>query len=271
MRWIASILLVIGFAGAACGQSGYAAKVTVKSGNSFVVKKLEIKGDRLLTGTGQSSASLQMVKSIEFRFAGIGLPLCEKMFNTGDRKALAGLLEQYVSPVAQYSYLPTNLGGYLEWLLRAQYWNGNTAGAGRTIGHLRKTGAQEQIDFASFYFTLLLLDQGKTDDAEKVFSSIGNPETISEAGAEFIRGKFALEKGDPRQAMQHVARIIAFHSRDPEWMTPATVLEARIYQKLGHQAKAAVVADELVLAYPGTQWSRLGEEIQKESKRTAGE
>lgn len=270
MRLTPSILLVLGLAFSAAAQTQYAAKVTVNSGNSFVVKKLNIKGDRLYTEDGQSYSSLSMISRIEFRFSGVSLPLCEKMFNTGDRKSLEGLLEQYVVPVAQYSHLPTNLGGYLEWLLRAQYWNRNFAGAGKTIGFLRKTGVQEDLDVASFYFTLMLLDQGKAADAKKVFASIADPESVSEAGSEFVKGKFALVDGNPRQAMQHVARIIAFHIRDQEWMAPATVLEARIYQRLGQQEKAALVANELMIAYPGTQWSKLGEQIKQESTGNAG-
>jgi len=270
MRVIRSILLALGVAGSVAAQTEYAARVTVNSGNSFVVKKLNIKGDRLYTENGQSSSSLSMVSNIEFRFMGVSLPLCEKMFHTGDRKSLEGLLEQYVMPVAQYSYLPTNLGGYLEWLLRAQYWNRSFAGAGKTIGLLRQTGVQGHIDVASFYFTLMLLDQGKVGDAKEVFSSIADPASVSKAGTEFIEGKFALEEGRPRQAMQHVARIIAFHARDQEWMAPATVLEARIYQRLGQQEKAALVANELMIAYPGSQWSERGEQIKKESTGNAG-
>lgn len=38
MKLTASILLVFGLASAALAQSQYAAKVTVNSGNSFVVK-----------------------------------------------------------------------------------------------------------------------------------------------------------------------------------------------------------------------------------------
>ena len=270
MKRAASILLAALVAGSVCAQSHYAAKVTVTSGNSFVVKKLIIKGDRLFTENGQSSSSLSMVSAIEFRFTGVSLSLCNKMFNTGDRQALEGLLEQYVGPVAQYSYLPTNLGDYLEWMLKAQYWNGNHSGAATTITQLRKTEEPQHIDVAGFYSTLMLLDQGKPEDAKKVFASIEKPDEISAAGAEYIRGKIALADGDPRQAMQHAARIIAFHSRDPEWMAPGTVLEARIYQQLGHHKKAAAVASELIIAYPETQWSRLGTQIQKESKENAG-
>jgi tetratricopeptide (TPR) repeat protein len=210
------------------------------------------------------------VKGIEFRFQVICLPLCEKMFDSGDRKSLEGLLDQHLAPVAQYSYLPTNLGDYLVWWLRAQYWNGNLAGAAKTIGLIRQTNDPALSEVASLYFAMMLIDQGKLADAKTVFSSVANPDGISVPMAEYIRGKLVLEEGDPRQAMQHVARIIAFYSRDAEWMAPATVLEARIYQRMGQPGKAMAVADELMIAYPGTQWSKLGEQIKNESTGNAG-
>ncbi|MEA2067898.1 MAG: hypothetical protein U9P12_01745 [Verrucomicrobiota bacterium] len=270
MRKTASILLLVSGFGLAAHAQQYAAKVTVTGGNSFVVEKLNIQGDRLFPDAGQSSSSLSMIQMIEFRFSGVGLGLCETMFRSGDRKSLEGLLNQYVSPVAQYGYLPTNLGDYLLWLLRVQYWNGNPVGAAKTIGHIRQTKDQAFIDAASLYYAMMLLDQGKLPDAKTVFSSIGNPEGISVPMAGYIRGKIALEEGDPRGAMQQVARIVAFHGRDPEWMAPATVLEARIYQRLGQPRKAAAVANELMIAYPGTQWSKLGAQIKKESTGNAG-
>jgi hypothetical protein len=266
----ASILALLALASTAVAQSEYAAKVTVNSGSSFVVKNLNIKGDRLYAETGSASSSLSMISLIEFRFSGVSLPFCEKMFYTGDRKSLESLLEQSVGPVAQYSYLPTNLGDYLVWMLKAQYWNGNEAGLGKTISLIRAEKDQPHVDVASLYFVMLLIDQGKTEDAKRVFASVPQPGAVSVPMAEYIQGKFALEEGDPRLAMQHVARILAFHSRDAEWLAPATLLEAQIYQRLGQPQKAVAVANELMIAYPGTQWSTLGAQIKKESTGNAG-
>lgn len=251
-------------------QTQYAAKITVNSGNSFVVKQLNIQGDRLYKDAGSSFTALSMVQEIEFRFSGVGLNNCESMFYRGDRKALEGLLDQYVGPVAQYSHLPTNLGDYLVWWLKCQFWNGNTAGAGRTIGYIRKTESQEHMDVASMYFTMMLLEQGKMENAKTVFSSIGKPAEVSVPMTEYIHAKLSLEAGNPRKAMQHIAQIIAFHSRDEEWLPPATELEARIYQHLGQPLKASAVADELIIAYPNSRWSTQGEKIKMESTGTRG-
>ncbi len=263
-----ALLILAGIAVSVNAQ--YAAKITVSSGNTFVVNKLNIQGDRLFSENGQTSSSLAMIKEIEFRFTGISLAMCEKMFRTGDRKSLEGLLDQYVSPVAQYSHLPTNLGDYLLWMVRVQYWNESLQGASKTIGLIRQTKNQSLIDAASLYFVMLLIDQQKLSDAKTVFASIADPDSVSVPMAEYIRGRFAHEEGDSREAMQHVARIIAFHSRDPEWMAPATALEALVYQQLGQPQKAAVVADEMIIAYPGTRWSKLGEKIKMESMGNTG-
>ncbi|WP_372798458.1 tol-pal system YbgF family protein [Pontiella sp.] len=270
MKMILAAAAALWVAGSAAAQSDYAAKVTVNSGNSFVVKQLKIQGDRLYQTTGSSSVALSMVELIEFRFSGVSLNMCESMFYRGDRKALEGLLEQSIGPVAQYSNLPTNLGRYLVWWLRAQYWNGSDAAAGRTIGYIRQTGQQELIDIASMYFTVMLLDQGKPDSARTVFSSIGNPAAVSVPMSEYIQGRLALLSGDTRGAMQRVAQIVAFHGRDEEWMPPATVLEAQIYQQMGLPHKAAAVAEELMIAYPDSNWSREGEKIKMESTGTRG-
>lgn len=248
----------------------YAAKITVSAGNSFVVNELNIQGDRLVAAAGASSTSISMIKSIEFRFNGLGLKMCETMFRSGDRKALENLLRLHVGPVERYIDLPTNLGDYLVWQARAQYWNENRSGFGRTATLIRKGSNQRQTDIVSLYFAVMLLDQGKLADAQNVFASIEDPGSVSVAMTEYVRGKMAVEDGRLRDAMQHVARIVAFHSRNTEWMPPATVLEARIYQQLGQPEKAAAVANELLIAYPGSRWSRLGEEIKKESTGTAG-
>jgi hypothetical protein len=261
----AAVLLSAGLALAAHAQ--YAAKITINTGNSFVVNKLNIMNDRLFSDSGQASTSVSSIQRIEFRFTGISLDMCESMFRSGDRKSLESLLKQYVGPVLQYNHLPTNLGDYLVWMLRVQFWNGNYSAAGRTVGVLRKMDGPRLVDAANLYFSAMLLEQGKADDAATVFTSVMQPDDVSVPMAEYIRGRLAAERGDYRQAMQHVSTILAFHSRDPEWMPPATALEARVYLETGQAGKAAVVAEELIMAYPGSLWSERGEEIKKEINR----
>ena len=258
------LFLALGIVSAAFAQQ-YAAKITVTGGNSFVVDKLSIKEGFLYRESEDSSTALSMIKEIEFRFSDFSLILCDSMFRTSERKALEELLDQYVQPVAQHSYLSTNLGDYLVWMLRTQYWNQNSSGMMKTIDYLRLTKEPIYTKYANMYLVMLLLDQGKISEAKTTFSGVENPEEISTPMAEYIRGQIALVEGESRQAMQHVARIVAFHSRDPEWMAPATILEARIYLRLGQPLKAQAVANELMIAYPDTQWSELGEQIKKEA------
>jgi tetratricopeptide (TPR) repeat protein len=243
----------------------YAARVELNAGNSFVVKQLNIKNDRLYRDAGESSTAVPMIRNIEIRFTTVSLAMCDKMFRSGDLKALESILLENVQPLARHSHLSENLNVYLVWLVRVQYWNGNPAGATAIIKNLRSSNKPVYVDTASLYFTLLLLDQGKIDNAESVFASVADPDSISHPMAEYIRGRFAFVKGDYREAMQRAAEIVAFHALDAEWMAPATALEAETYLKMGRMEKAAAVAEELMLAYPGTSWSRAGERIKMET------
>jgi hypothetical protein len=266
MRLINTIpFLIVFFMGTTLvAQAQFAAKVTVKTGNSFVVKELNIRGDRLYSESGQASTSVSSISQLEFRYSGINLKMCESMFRSGDRKALESLLKQYVGPTLQYSYIPGNLSDYMVWMLRVQIWNRNYSAAQQSIGSLRKMNDGKVVDTANLYFVYLLLEQKKTDSAETVFDQVMDPDAISIPMAEYIRGRLANERGDYRQAMQHVSHVLAFHSRDIEWMPPATALEAQVYKLTGQLKKAETVANELTMAYPGTQWSELGEDIKKE-------
>ncbi len=269
MRKMVFILLVAGFSNGA-GAQQYAAQVTLNSGNSFVVGKLDIRGDRLYSANGQSAAAVSMIKSVEFRFSGLNLSMCDSMFRAGKYSSLESLLERNLEPVRPFSYLSSNLSDYWVWLLRVQYWSNGQSGVTNTIAQIRMGGSPAHVDVATLYFAMLLLDQDQLADAKIVFNSVADPDAVSVPMTEYLRGKIALEEGDYRQAMQHVAKIIAFHSRNVEWMPPATALEARIYQKSGQPKKAEIVANELILAYPGTKWSALGEQIKKEATGNRG-
>lgn len=121
------------------------------------------------------------------------------------------------------------------------------------------------VDLTTLYRVLLLLDQEQVAEARTIFEEMESPDAVSAVMCMYIRGRLAMERGEYRAALQQVAQVVAFHSRDPEWMAPATELEARIYLAAGQPEKAAIVAGELILAYPGTSWSKLGEEIKKTS------
>jgi len=258
--------LFLGLLLSAAVHAQYAARITVSGGNTFVAKELNIKNGRLYTDTGRAASSVSMVKEVEFRFPGLDLNMCENMFRSfSSRKSLEGLLEQYVGPVKQYTYLPGNLGEYLVWMLRVQFWNGSYTEANQTIELLRDIENTTQQKIADLYYCLILIEQDRVEDAKTVFARISDPDQYSQPMAEYIRGRIALEEGAYRQAMMHAAEIIAFYSRDVEWMPPATALEALIYQRTGQLQKAGIVADELMMAYPGSQWSRLGEKIKQEA------
>ena len=254
-----SAVFSVGIASLAQGQ--FVAKISLNTGNSLVVHELNIRGDRIYSDTGQASSSVASIKELEFSYSGIDLNMCESMFRSGDRKTLETLLNQYVGPTLQYSDIPGNIGDYMEWMLRVQIWNNNDSDAEQSISRMRNMADEKVIDFANMYYVYLLLEQNKIESAQTVFDQVMNPDAVSKPMTEYVRGRLAADLGNYRQAMQHISTVLAFHSRDIEWMPPTTALEAKIYTLTGQPKKAETIAHELTMAYPGTQWSELGENI----------
>lgn len=269
-RTLKSSMVLAVLLGAAVASAQYSARVTVSSGSSFTVQQLNIRGGELVTEGGQVSTALSSIRSIDFSFTGLGLQMCEELFRAGKYRQLGALLDQYVTPVEQYAHLPGNLGEYLLWQLRVQYWNQEKSAVTETLRRIRKVGRIELLEQANLYYALMLIDQGRAADAKAIFAGISDTAKIPAALKAYYEAQMAMSYGEYRSAMRHVAQIIAFHSRDPEWLPPATVLEAQIYQEMGQTKKAEIVANELIMAYPGSQWSRQGEELIKEATGKRG-
>lgn len=250
-------------------RAEYSAKVSLNSGKSFVVKQLNIRDGRLYLEGGQASTPVSFIKKVDFGFSSINITLCESMFRSGDYKGLERLMTEQIDPVLVYAGLAGNLNDYLVWRLRAQFWSDDLDGAAKSIASLEQQEASEHADIAHLYSALLLLSQDRLDEAKEMFSSVLNPESVSVPMAEYIHGQIAAGLGDYRQAMLHVSQVLAFYSRDLEWMPAATALEARVYQETGQLKKAATVANELCMAYPDTRWSVLGEDIKKNVNQDA--
>ena len=56
-------------------------------------------------------------------------------------------------------------------------------------------------------------------------------------------------KKDHLKAAETVARIIAFHSQDPDWIQPAELLCAEIYIQLGMYDSAEEVCRQIMVLY----------------------
>lgn len=257
-----AFVLAIGMVWSASAQ--YAAKITLSSDRSWISKTVAVKEGMMLSETGKFTIPVASVKNVEFRFEGVTLKMCKDYFRSGDYQTMLNALKQNVAPVIPYSYLPGNLCDYLLWMARGQYWKGDYAGAAETVALIRKSPDQQTANVGALYDVLLLIEAKKIDEAAAALGAINNPEETSAPMAHYVRGRLAFEQFHFRDAIKYFAQILAFHTRDREWMPAATWMEARVYMETDQPKKAASVAGELMMAYPGTQWSGLGEQITKQ-------
>jgi len=236
--------------------------VILKTGANWTVNRLIIENGLVLLEGGQIKMPTASVKMVEFSFGNVNLKKCKTLFRYGKYDELNELLKDNLAPVLPFGYLPNNLDEYLIWQLRAQYWGEKYEEVEGTAKLMEVINASEKhIAEARMYNVVALFDAGKSQEAIDAFEKIENPEEFSPAMTEYIRARIAEANKDYRQALMYISNVIAFHSRDAEWMPVVTLLEGKIYKKTGNLEAAKNVADELILGYPDSRWSREGEEL----------
>jgi len=102
---------------------------------------------------------------------------------------------------------------------------------------------------------LTLIDAGRSDDAEALLSKYGWDQDISDDAAPeklYITAKLMSLKKEYNQAMELVAKVIAFNSQDPQWMQPAELLCAEVYTELAMYESAEEVIRQILLLYKNT-------------------
>jgi len=82
-----------------------------------------------------------------------------------------------------------------------------------------------------------------------------------EAAALFQSAKQAVEQERYTEALKTLAQISVFHSRDPELAPAAVFYEGLVCKRTGQLEAARQTAEELVLGWPESDWSRRAEEL----------
>ena len=79
--------------------------------------------------------------------------------------------------------------------------------------------------------------------------------------SEYIKARLAADRQDYTSALQHLANIVAFYNRDPEWLPAATFFEGTIYKNTGYRNSADNIAEELKRNYPEKYWGIRAEQL----------
>lgn len=225
--------------------SGYAveakpveAKITVGSKTSsgtIVSRDKDLITFRIAGMGGDVSYPADAIKEVEFPLkvdeAAVGNLMQNRM-----HEQLAATLEAAMQPYMEYSDLPSNLAKYQGVLMELYYKVGNYDKCMTYASTLLKDDRDPELQRkAIIYQGLSLLGADRLDEAEALFAAQGwTGELTEDAAAEdlYTTAKFLFIKKDYNKAMETAAKIIAFHSQDPDWMRPAELLCAEIYMGL---------------------------------------
>jgi len=169
---------------------------------------------------------------------------------------IIGALERTLAPYKEYSDIRSNLTTYNALLMEMHY---KTASYGKAIELAsrivlddRDPKLQEQ---ARVYSVLSLIGAGKLDKAEALITAYGWTEGLDDTASPqklYIMAKLLTLKKQYADAMELVAKVVAFNSQDPEWMQPAELLCAEVYTELKMYDSAEEVIRQISLLYGNT-------------------
>lgn len=179
-------------------------------------------------------------------------------------------LNAALKPYQEYKDIPSNLSRYNALLMELYY---KTKDYPKTI-EIAETIEVDDRDAelqerARIYKVLSLIDSGDADKAEQLIAEYGwNKDLSAEASADklYISSKLLALKKQYADAMELVAKVIAFNSQDPEWMQPAELLCAQIYTELGRENpimldSAEEVIRQISLLYKNTNEDDLAQQL----------
>ncbi len=257
-----AVLLVAGFSTTAAPVS---VKITIgnKTSSGYIVSR---KGDlityRQVGRTGDISYPADAIQEVVFPVK-IDQSAVANMMENRLHEELAATLETALRPFEEYSDLPSNLAKYQGVLMELFYKVGDFDKCMLYSSKLLKDGRNPELQRKAIVFQgLSLLGAGRMEEAEALFSEQGWTDEMSEdAPAEdlYISAKFLFMKKDYLKAIETAAKIVAFHSQDPDWMRPAELLCAQIYMEMAKAfdnpdflASAEEVVREISLLYKDT-------------------
>jgi len=235
------------------------AELVMGNGRSWKGQIIRRDGDWIEFSTGNTAKPIRIgagtIKELNF----VVKINAEKIFGMmGNREfeRVIDSLSRTLSPFAEYSDIPSNLTKYnallMELYYRTKHYDKSLAISSKIAGDDRNPKLQAK---ARVYQALALIDSGKSDEAKTLLSEYGwDQETSADAAPEelYIKAKLMVLNGEYSKAMEMVAKVIVFHSHDPDWIQPAEMLCAEVYTELGLYDSAEEVCRQILMLYKNT-------------------
>lgn len=235
------------------------AEIVMQGGRSWKGQIVGRDGDWLEFMTGTADKPIRIgastLQALNFMVDIDGEKVSEMMRNR-DFEGVISSVSGALSPYAAYGDIPSNLTKYNAVLLELYYLTGQYEKSLAISAEIVKDDRDQVLrDKSRIYQMLALIDLGRADEAVALMSEYGWSQDKSEdASAEklYVMAKLLVLKKDYNQAMERVAKVIAFHSDDTDWMQPAELLCAEIYADMGMYDSADAVINQIMMLYKET-------------------
>lgn len=252
---IAGILLIGGLAQA----KPLPAELVMGNGRSWKGQIVSRDGDWIEFKTGTAAAPIRIgagtIKELRFVVEVNAEKISEMMENL-EFKRVIDSLSRTLDPFIEYSDIPSNLTQYNSLLMELYYqtkqYDESLAISSKISGDDRNPTLQAK---ARVYRALALIDSGNSAEVKSLLSEYGwDQESSADAAPEelYIKAKLMVMNGEYSKAMENVAKVIVFHSHDPDWLQPAEMLSAEVYTELGLYDSAEEVCRQILILYKNT-------------------
>jgi tetratricopeptide (TPR) repeat protein len=236
------------------------AELVMGKGRSWQGQILRRDGDWVEFSSGTSAKPIRIgvatIKELNFKVQ-IDTGKITSMMDELDYQGVITALNSALEPYAEYQDVPSNLTRYnallMELYYRTEQYDLSLALSEKIVGDDRYPELQQK---ARIYRALAVIDAGNDAKLKTLLEDLGwEQEASADAAADelYIRAKLMVLNGNYDEAMETVAKIVAFHSQDPDWIQPAEMMCAEIYLELGMYDSAAEVCRQITLLYADTQ------------------
>jgi tetratricopeptide (TPR) repeat protein len=240
-------------------QSGFKATLVMPGDKSWEGSIVGRDGDWIEFATGKSPRPIRLgagtIKELIFE-VNIDAEKLAEMNRNREFERIIGALDRALAPFAEFSDIPSNLTKYNALLMELHYKTGNYDKSLEISSQISNDDRDPELQEKSrIYQALALIDAGRSAEAEALLSQYGWDQEVSEDAAPeklYITAKLMVLKKKYNEAMELVAKVIAFNSQDPDWMQPAELLCAEVYTELGMFESAEEVIRQISLLYKNT-------------------
>ncbi len=249
-------MVAISFALGGVVQAGVRAIIVLDNGQTYEDMSLERIDSDLVTLMDnvrgyELSFPPDSIEEVVFRIP-VNVTDLEGMYTDGKYEDLIQKVEPLIEPLTPYLSLPNNVQPLVVNLLKAHYWLQHNEKVKMYADLLlTMTDVDSSHSLASSYRALAALEERDLERTQKILEEKGVSidKMYDEPIHSYILAKWYRQQGQLLEAQEVIARIIAFHGDDYEWMPSALHMSADLYSRADHFLAGLKVVEEFNFFY----------------------